>query len=318
MDAESLERLGRACTILDLDPIRSFESGDAQLLLSEAEVLVTGWGCPRIDASVLAGAPRLKLVAHAAGTVKALIDPAVFSAGIEVTNAASANAIPVAQFTLAAILFANKQVLRFRDSYRVSRARCADNALSDRSVGNIGRTIGIVGYSRIGARVIDLLRPHEFEVLLYDPHYSGPPPYQIGARRVELDEVMSRSDVVSLHAPSLATTANMIDAGRLALMQDGATLINTARGALIEQEALVRELVSGRISAVLDVTTPEVLPASSPLYDLPNVLLTPHIAGALGNERSKLGQMIVDEVERFVDGRPLVYRVTSETLQLQA
>ena len=133
-----------------------------------------------------------------------------------------------------------------------------------------------------------------------------------------LDELMAESDVVSLHAPALDSTTHMIDAGRLALMRDGATLINTARGALVDENALVRELVSGRISAVIDVTTPEVLPADSPLYGLPNVLLTPHIAGALGNERSRLGATVVAEIERFIAGLPLSHGVAPETLHLQA
>jgi phosphoglycerate dehydrogenase-like enzyme len=110
----------------------------------------------------------------------------------------------------------------------------------------------------------------------------------------------------------------MIDARRLALLRDGATFINTARGALVDQEALVRELVSGRIRAAIDVTEPEVLPADSPLYDLPNVLLTPHIAGSVGAERERLGTLIVNEVERFVRGDRLKHAVEYATLDRMA
>ena len=101
-------------------------------------------------------------------------------------------------------------------------------------------------------------------------------------------------------------------------MRDGATLINTARGSLIDQPALEAELISGRLSAVLDVTTPDTLPATSPLYDLPNVLLTPHIAGALGGERERLGALVVAEIERFVRGQPLAHAIAPDTLHLQA
>jgi phosphoglycerate dehydrogenase-like enzyme len=129
---------------------------------------------------------------------------------------------------------------------------------------------------------------------------------------------MRRSDVVSIHAPAIDKTHHMIDAGRLALMRDGATLINTARGSLIDQDALVGELEAGRLNAVLDVTTPDTLPGTSPLYALPNVLLTPHIAGALGGERERLGALVVAEIERYVRGIPLAHAIAAETLDRQA
>lgn len=315
-DRASLGRITTLCSVLDPQPMTSFESAPARELLAKAHVLVTSWGCPRIDSAVLARAPKLRLVAHAAGSIKHIVAPEVFAAGIAVTNAAAANAIPVAEFTIAAILFSNKQVFRFRELYRRERSRMASSVLGDPAVGNLGKVVGIVGYSRIGARVIELLRPYDLEILLYDPHYGGDTPEHV--RRLELDALMAESDVVSLHAPSLESTAGMIGASQLARMKDGATLINTARGALVDQDALVRELVSGRISAVIDVTTPEVLPADSPLYGLPNVLLTPHIAGALGNERARLGATVADEIERFIAGRPLVHALDAETLHLQA
>jgi phosphoglycerate dehydrogenase-like enzyme len=317
LDPASLLRIAELCSVLDPTPMASFDTEAARALLGQAEILITSWGCPRIDAALLSRAPQLRLVAHAAGSVKALVGPEVFAAGVAVTNAASANAVPVAEFTLAAILFANKQVFRYRDLYRERRAHLPWSALSDPAVGNRGKTVGIVGHSRIGARVVELLQPFELEILLYDPYYVADDATQ-RVRSVGLDELMAESDVVSLHAPALDSTTHMIDAGRLALMRDGATLINTARGALVDENALVRELVSGRISAVIDVTTPEVLPADSPLYGLPNVLLTPHIAGALGNERSRLGATVVSEIERFIAGLPLSHAVVPETLHLQA
>ena len=142
-------------------------------------------------------------------------------------------------------------------------------------------------------------------MLVSDPYVEG---------GVELDALLAASDVVSLHAPSLPSTRHMLDARRLALLRDGATLINTARGALIDQDALVAELVSGRIDAVIDVTEPEVLPPDSPLYDLPNVVLTPHIAGALGVEVRRLGDSALDELERYARGEPFAHPVTRADL----
>lgn len=106
----------------------------------------------------------------------------------------------------------------------------------------------------------------------------------------------------------------MIDNRQLALMKDGATLINTARGALVDEAALIEKLQSGAINAVIDVTDPEIPDENSPLYDLPNVFLTPHIAGAIGLERMRLGEMAVDEVARFLEGRPLLFEVHKQDL----
>jgi len=315
LDDETLARLGRVCTVIASEPLREFASAEARRILGETEVLVTGWGCPHISAEVLAAAPRLRLIAHAAGTVKSFIDPAAYARGIAVTNAVEANAIPVAEFTLAAIIMANKQVLRFRDLYREDTRRGSSHALMDEPIGNYRRTIGIVGASRIGRRVIALLGNLECDVLLYDPFVAADDAIISTAELVGLDDLMARSDVVSLHAPSLTETRGMIGARQLRAMRDGATFINTARGVLVDEAALIAELATGRISAVIDVTDPEIPPADSPLYRLPNVLLTPHIAGAVGTERSRLGRLVADEVERFVAGEPLRHEVDARLLE---
>src|SRR5205823_13361354 len=135
-----------------------------------------------------------------------------------------------------------------------------------------------------GRRVIALLRPFDFDVVVSDPSLDQAQARELGVQLAELDDLLRASHIVSLHAPSLPSTHQLIDRRRLGLMRDGATLINTARGALVDQAALSDELVAGRINAVLDVTEPWVLPADSPLCSLPNVVLTPHIAGALGVE----------------------------------
>jgi phosphoglycerate dehydrogenase-like enzyme len=232
---------------------------------------------------------------------------------VKVTHAAAANALPVAEFTLAAILFSNKRVLEFRRLY--AEGRPGRIPLMDQPIGNLRKAVGIVGASRIGRRVIELLRPFDFDLLLYDPYVARTEADVLGVTLTGLDELVATADIVSLHAPSLTATRHMIDARRLRLMRDGATLINTARGRLVDHAALEAELVTGRINAVIDVTEPEILPRTSPLYDLPNVLLTPHIAGALGIERERLGALIVVELERYVRGEPLQHAIEPRALE---
>ncbi|MFI1398859.1 hydroxyacid dehydrogenase [Streptomyces sp. NPDC020681] len=285
--------------------------------LAQAEVLLTCWGASPLTAGVLESAPRLRAVVHAAGTVKNHVTDACWERGITVASAAAANALPVAEYTLAAILFAGKQVLHSARRYGQRRAG-HDWTREPTALGNYRRTIGVVGASRIGRRVIELLRPFDVQVLLYDPYVSAADADALGVLRTELDELCSRSDVVTVHAPELATTRHMIDERRLALMTDGTTLINTARGSLIDEEALLRELTTGRLYAVLDVTDPEVPAADSPLYTLPNVLLTPHVAGSLGNELYRMADRALDELERYGRGLPFADPVLAGTLHQSA
>ncbi|MFE5482174.1 hydroxyacid dehydrogenase [Streptomyces sp. NPDC056527] len=285
--------------------------------LAEAEVLLTCWGAPPLTAAVLDRAPRLRAVVHAAGSVKHHITDACWERGLAVTSAAAANALPVAEYTLAAILFAGKRILPSALRYGAVRA---DDAWTAESAvwGNYRRTIGLIGASRIGRRVIDLLRPFDFEVLLYDPYMEPAEARALGVELVDLDALCARSSIVSIHAPQLPATYRMIGAPQLAAMPDGATLINTARGSLIDESALLPHLRRGRLHAVLDVTDPELPPPDSPLWALPNVLLTPHVAGSLGNELHRMADQALEEVARYGLGQPFADPVRPSDLMRSA
>jgi phosphoglycerate dehydrogenase-like enzyme len=308
-------RLGR---ILDIDHesvITSFDEADPALL-ERVEVLVTGWGAPVIGALDLERMPRLRAVFHAAGTVKGHLHPEVWDRGILVTTAALANAYPVAEYALAMILLAGKDVFGIAadytddDALEVSRRRPV--------IGNYRRTVGVIGASTIGRRVIELLGSFDFEVLLYDPIISDLDPILRGARRVSLDELFERSTIVSVHAPLLPETRGMVGADELARMAPGSTLINTARAPIVDQAALTAALAAGRLKAILDVTDPEPLPLGHPLRSAPGVLITPHVAGALGNELFRLGESVVREAELFSENRAAAFPVQKDDLAAMA
>jgi phosphoglycerate dehydrogenase-like enzyme len=181
-------------------------------------------------------------------------------------------------------------------------------------MGSRGRRIGLVGASTIGRLVIERLRSLDVEVVVADPYLTTTEATELGVALVDLDELLATSDVVSLHAPLLASTRHMIGADQLAAMRDGAWLLNTARGGLVDTDAITAELVSGRLNAFVDTPHPEPLPSGSPLYDLPNVVLTPHIAGAMGSEVSRMGDLAVTEVERFVAGLPPLHPITRDAM----
>ncbi|WP_200865580.1 hydroxyacid dehydrogenase [Streptomyces viridochromogenes] len=302
-----LARLKKAA---DLDPslvVRDFADPASAAALSEAKVLITGWGCPHLDADALAVAPGLRAVLHAAGSVRSLVGEALWQRGITVSSAVTGNALPVAEYTLAMILLAGKDAFTHRERFRTTHAYPTHAETA--ATGNVGRRVGVIGASRVGRRLLELLRPFDFAVLLHDPYVSPAEAAELGAELLPLEDLLRHSDIVSLHAPDIPETYRMLDGARLALIRDGGVLINTSRGALVDPEALTGELVSGRLHAVLDVTEPEPLPAGSPLYHLPNVFLTPHIAGSLGNELERLGRIVVEELERLVAGLPPAHQV---------
>lgn len=317
-DAPRLHRLG-ALTALG-SPIwtDSLENADVRQRLAEVEVLVTSWGASRIDAPLLGRMPRLRGLFHCAGTVRPIVTDAFWERDIVVSNVADANAVPVAEFTFAAVVMAGKKAPFLAAAAKLRRDEWS--AIADHGeLSNLNRVIGVVGFSRVGRRVVALLQQLEgVRVLVSDPYAD---PYEVaaaGARLVPLEEMLPQVHVLSIHAPSLPSTRHMIGRAQLAALPEHATLINTARGALVDTRALEVECATGRIFAMLDVTDPEPLPHDSILYDLPNVMITPHIAGSLGSELDRMTDLALDELERFVTGAPLQAEVTGDSLRLSA
>ncbi|MFK0002080.1 hydroxyacid dehydrogenase [Paenarthrobacter sp. NPDC090522] len=309
---EDRARLRGIVRLVRDQPVSDFSAPGALGELADTELLITGWGAPVIDGRVLDQLPRLRCIVHAAGTVKTFLTPEVYQRGIDVSSSASANAVPVAEFTFAAIVMGLKRARRFSEQLRTTGA--SRSTLGFPSIGTNGVTIGLIGASRVGRLVIGLLKNLDARVLVYDPYLDAVEASRLGVESVGLDQLCSLSDVVSVHAPDIAETRGLIGRRQLELMKDGTLVVNTARGALIDSAALTEELVSGRLDAYLDVTDPEPLPSGSPLHGLPNVVITPHIAGALGNEVHRLGSHAVTEVRRLSEGLPLAYPVLAADL----
>jgi phosphoglycerate dehydrogenase-like enzyme len=286
------------------DIITDYSSPEGREALRSIEVLLTGWGAPSLTDDDLDAAPQLRYVLHAGGQAASLLPASAHDRGIAVANAGWANGIPVAEYAVAMIILAGKSALAARNLYR-DRRRFIDRELEFPTSGNYDQAVGIVGASRIGRMVIERLRAFDLSIFVFDPYVSDDEVRSLGATRVGLDELFSVSRVVSLHPPLNSETSGMIGAKQLGLLRDGATLINTARGGIVDGAALRAELRSGRINAVLDVTAPEVLPTDDPLFDLPNVFLTPHIAGSMGYELRRMGTQLADELLRISLGQPL-------------
>lgn len=314
-DDATLDRLDRVGRVLDRTPLASWDDARADALLAEAEIIVGHWGTPLFDAAMLARAPNLKMFAYAAGTVKWYAIDELWERDLVVTSGAGANAEPVAEYTLAMILLANKRVFPAVDAAAGRPAWTPPEGAG--APGNWDKTIGLVSASLIGRRVAELLRPFpHLRVEIYDPFVDRATIESLGATRVDdLVDLCRRADVLSIHAPALPSTHDLVGAEHLAALPDGATVINTSRGHCLDLDALVAELETGRLFAVIDVTDPiEPLPDDHPLRSLPNAVHTPHIAGSQGTELARMSDWVCDEVERFVAGRPQRNRITRDMI----
>lgn len=305
---EHLARLAEVADLPERQAIESLPPERAGEVLAEADVLLGHWGCALVDEAFLARAPRLRMLAYAAGTLRDVATPAAFARLERVTSGAAANAVPVAEYTVGAILWSNKAAFTERERLRGAEPPAVARR---HPVGNWAKRIGLVGASHVGRAVIALLAPYRCEVVVADPYLSEEEAARLGVARADLDTLLATCDVVSLHAPALPETERMVGAPELAAMMDGATLVNTARGVLVDHDALLAELRTGRLSAVLDVTDPEPLPPGHPLLALPNCVVTPHLAGAQGTELSRLAELVIEEVRRFGAGEPPLYPVVA-------
>lgn len=282
-------------------------------LAARAEVLVISWGTPRLDAALLDRLPALRLVAHTGASVKPFVTPELFDRGVRVTQAGQGMARPVAEVSVTFALALLHRVPRFHNALRDGAAwETAEDAGPQHEIG--GTRVGVVGASRTGRAAIAMLRALGAEVVVADPTLDDAAAADLGVALVALDELLATSRVTMLHAPTLPATHHLVGARELALMPDGAGLVNTARSWLVDEGALVRELATGRLDAALDVYDAEPLPVDHPLRRLPNVLLTPHHAAATVEGRRRQGSIVADEVRRFLHGRALEHEVRRAAL----
>lgn len=312
--ADVLDRIG---TMVEwAGPAMTREQLSAQPeLLDTVDVLFSGWGAPVLDAPLLARAPRLRHVLVAAGSIRSITTDAMWEREISIVSAAAANAKPVAEFALAHILLGLKQ------TYRVTRQIQAQRCYPDKVgvSGAYGAQVGILSLGEIGRLVAAHLAHFDVAVSAYDPFAAPDLASSSGVRLATLNEVFATSDVVSIHTPLLPETEGLIDGRLLESMKHGATVINTARGAVVNEPELVDVLTRRPdLTAVLDVTWPEPPPRDSPLFELPNVQLTGHLAGAHGMECARMGELVAEELERLTVGLPLLHAVDRATAATRA
>lgn len=285
-------------------------------VLEDVEVIFSGWGAPRMDRAFLEAAPNLQAVFYGAGTIGYFVTEEFWQRDIVVTSASEINALPVAEYTLGAIL------LCLKNFWALSRAVRAGEGWGDHTrvvPGGFRSRVSLISCGLIARRLIGLLKPFDIECLVYDPFLSEAEAKHLGVRLCSLDEAFREGDVVSLHTPEKPETYGMITGEHFRQMKKGAYFINTARPRIVRQDELT-DVLHGRpdLHVILDVAEPEPIPLESPLLQLPNVIVTPHIAGSLGPECARLGEFMVEEFRRYLAGEPLVGGITRERAALLA
>lgn len=307
------EQVGR---LTQLHPeVVTTENFEAQFpALSETEVIFSTWGMPKLTAQQVARMPKLRAVLYAAGSIKAFARP-FLEAGVSVCSAVKMNAVPVAEFCVGQILLSMKGYFRNTREYRSSDYA----ARGFKGPGNYGDTVALIGMGAIGRKTLELLAPFDLRKLVVSNYLDPEEARQLGAEKVTIEEAFARGFVISNHLADLPTNKNVINATLLRSMRQGATFLNTGRGAQVDEEALV-EVLRERpdLTALLDVTEPEPPVAGSPLFSLPNISLTTHLAGAWNDEVLRMGDAMIAEYKALRDGKPLQHSITLEKLETSA
>lgn len=280
--------------------------------IDRAEILITGWGTPALTEEIIGRAGKLRAIVHSAGSVKTLVPSIAFQKGIAVANVRHALARGVAETALGMIIASAKMFFPLSKETEKGYWRDATGVEWVMELYHI--RIGIIGASEVGKHLLELLKSFEVDRLVFDPYATQEALNTFGAKKVELNDLCSASDIIVVCAPSTPETFHMLGQPQFQLMKNRARLINPARGSLIDEAALVEELEKGRLFAILDVTDPEPPAKDSPLRKSPNCVLTPHIAGAVTNGCLRQGRLLVDEVLRFLSEGKFYWQVSPETL----
>ena len=261
--------------------------------------------------------PNLKALFYAAGSVRYFAE-SYFKRNVRIFSAYAANAIPVAEYSVAQILLANKG---FYQSSILAKAGKYEEAhkVSLAHAGNYDAKIGIIGAGMIGKKVIELLKPYRLNILVYDIFMSEERAKEMGVTKVDLDTLFSQCDVISNHLANVPATVGILTKELFAKMKPNSTFINTGRGQQTDEDGMLEVLEAREdLCAVLDVTIEEPPKENSKFYTLPNVFLTPHIAGSQSNEVQRMSELIVDELERFLKGEKCLYEIDAEKLKTMA
>ena len=276
--------------------------------LRYADICIAGWDCPRFDEDIVSSAVNLKLLVYTGGSVADFVSDSLYKKNIKILSGNQVMAESVAEGTMAYILNSLRDIPYWANEMQAGRWKTRTLYIE----GLLDRSVGLVGFGAVARYLVKFLEPFRAKIRVYDPYITGNMCREYGVERCSLEDVISKSKIISLHAPNIPETHHMINRTILELIPDGAIFINTARGGIVDEEALAEELAKKRFKAVLDVYEIEPLPENSRLRGLENVILMPHLAGLTSDRRKVVTLELLEEIKRFLDGRELKHEINKE------
>ena len=302
------EELGTVCwneTDQQLTPAQIAER------IGDCDTYITGWGSPRLDEEILNAAPNIKLLVHLCGTVVPFVSDAMWDRGIRVLSGNRFFAESVAEGTLAYMLAALRDIPYYSTRLHDQR-KWRSSTFFNR--GLPGKKIGIISYGAIARHLVRILSVFRVKIYVYD---IAPLPSEDVAKyslqQASMEQIFSECDIISVHTPLFDATHHLIGQPLLSLIRPDALFINTSRGAVIDQAALERELADGRFRAVLDVYEKEPPAPDCPLYDLPNVMMMPHMGGPTVDLRAFITETLLREADAYLrEGAPTPSEITRQ------
>lgn len=308
-DSDTIARLAAFSEVGWIAEDQDFGSAELARIIGSYDACITSWGSPRFTSEVLERAGRLKFIGHAAGSVVAVVNEDIFDTDITVTNANKPLAKSTAEATVAFMLAGAWNLSGYIG--RMQAGGWSDNN-KETVAGLQHQSIGLIGYGEISRHVIQLLQGFQADIRLYSRHCPPQEAERLGVKLCSLEELLAESRIVSLHSTWTPATEGLIGREQLRLMQDGALFVNTARGAIVDEDALVEELRSGRLHAALDVYQEEPMKPDHALLKLPNVLCLPHIGGFHHGLKSSFGRFVIDDLYRWTKGEACEGLITRE------
>lgn len=276
--------------------------------IKDIDVCITGWGVPKFTARVLENANRLKLVAHTAGTVANFVSDELYAKGVRVVSANKIFAESVAEAVIAYLLAALRDIPYYVNMMKSGGWKAEDFY----NRGLLDQTVGLVGFGEIPRYLVSMLKPFRVKIKAFDKFVDAEEMAKYGVEKVDIEDIFAGCPIISIHLPATKETYHMIDRQLLKLIQDDAILVNTARGSVIDENALIEELKLKRFKVVLDVYEREPLPDDSPLRKMDNALLIPHMGGPTVDRRKYATLAVLDDIDNFINNRPLVHEITAE------
>jgi len=284
--------------------------------LEGSDGFITTWDSPFLTVKAMEQLPAVRVIAHCGGEVKKRFESSLFRK-LTIVNTPRPMAIPTAELGAAFLLYAARDIDHYRAALRTGSNRVYKEAHITGGTGGFlfGREVGMIGFGRIGQAIVQLLRGFDIRWRVYDPYASKMPSREPHVQFDSLSGLLKRSSMLVVAAAATAKTLHLLNRDRLAMLQDGAVVINIARGSLIDLGALTDEVRKGRLRCALDVSDPEEpLPLNHPLRKLPGAIVTPHIGGGGRRTRLEMAEVAIDELERFFRGEPVQNRVTTQML----